>query len=223
MSRRVIRQLVLVAVVLGTAVGLPLLVRAAMLAALSSRAQPSTVVQTLCFLPEADTYVDARRPEKNFGLSTRLEADGKPAQISYVRFRVTGIDGMILSATLRLWVLNPSKSIGGTIVQVNDSGWSETELTFSSRPAVDERPVATLRAAEQDTWVEANVTQAVTGDGPVSLAITSMVEDGAGYASRERSDGPQLLVTVQTNQTVPGQSTTAGEVSGEADPCAMVR
>jgi hypothetical protein len=45
-------------------------------------------------------------------------------------------------------------------------------------------------------WVEFDVTAAVTGDGTLGLELKSTRSDGVGYASRERSNPPQLIVTV---------------------------
>jgi hypothetical protein len=48
----------------------------------------------------------------------------------------------------------------------------------------------------KNLWYEVDVTELVTGDGPVGLAITSTASDGAGYSSREGpiSQRPELVV-----------------------------
>ncbi|RPJ27454.1 MAG: DNRLRE domain-containing protein, partial [Planctomycetaceae bacterium] len=59
----------------------------------------------LVFTPEADTYVEQTEPTDNYGSSDELRADGNDTagMESYLRFNVTGLNGPIKDATLRLY------------------------------------------------------------------------------------------------------------------------
>ena len=72
---------------------------------------PST--QILRFAPIADTYVDSSAPATSFHASTRLRVNGSPARTSYLRFRVSGVNGRSVEhARLRLGVRNASGETG---------------------------------------------------------------------------------------------------------------
>src|SRR3989304_8389415 len=54
------------------------------------------------FTPEADTFVNSNSANTNYGSGTTLQIDGSPIQITYLRFKVTGLRGGGQSARLRL-------------------------------------------------------------------------------------------------------------------------
>ena len=45
------------------------------------------------------------------------------------------------------------------------------------------------------SWVEFDVTSAVTGNGPVAFLLSGTTTDSAIFASRETTTKPQLVVT----------------------------
>ena len=69
-------------------------------------------------------------------------------------------------------------------------------MTWDTAPATDKVPVASLEGVSKNLWYEVDVTELVTGDGPVGVAITSSASDGAGYRSREGpvNQRPELVV-----------------------------
>ena len=101
------------------------------------------------------------------------------------------------SARLRLFVLDPSGS-GGGFRRLADTTWSEGAVTWNNAPAADVTVLASLGAVQAGAWYEVNVTALVTGDGVVSLRVTSGSSNGAAYSSTEGAAGfaPQLVVTV---------------------------
>ncbi|MGI0012748.1 MAG: DUF7594 domain-containing protein [Nitrososphaera sp.] len=149
------------------------------------------------FTPVADTYVNSSSPNTNYGSRTTLQVDGSPTQITYLRFNVTGLSGVVQSARLRLEVVNPS-SFGGTIYSMSNNTWGETTVTFNTRPAIDGPARDVLGAVALGAIVELDVTAAIPGNGTYSFAMDSNNSNGAGYRSREAVTNPPLLI-ITTN------------------------
>ncbi len=64
----------------------------------------------------------------------------------------------------------------------------------------------------RNTWVELDVTAAVSGNSSIDLGLTSANTDGVSYDSREAGAlGPQLVVT--TADAVPGGTVTLAPVA----------
>ena len=71
-------------------------------------------------------------------------------------------------------------------------------------------------AVEQGSWLEFDVTAAVTGDGTYSFALVADSEDEVTFSSREGAEPPQLIVTtglaVPTPTPKPVSRASTGEV-----------
>lgn len=59
---------------------------------------------TFTFSPDADARVVEASPTTNYGTSSNLEADASPLVESYIRFNVSGLDGPVGKAELKLYV-----------------------------------------------------------------------------------------------------------------------
>ena len=115
-----------------------------------------------------------------------------------MKFSVSGVGGrQVQSARLRLYAVAPSGS-GGDFHRLANTSWTEGALTWNNAPPADAAVVASLGAVQVGAWYEVGVTALVTGDGVVSLRVTSGSSNGADYASTEGAVGfaPQLVVTV---------------------------
>lgn len=176
--------------------------------------------------PSADTFVSSSAPGTTYGTTKQLEADASPMKVALLRFPVTGVGGgTVVRATLRLHVTDPSP-VGGAVHLV-DGAWSEA-TTWSSRPALG-AAVASIGAVARGTWIEVDVTGAVTADGDVALGIASSSGDAAGYASRQSVNPAQLVVVVDDAAPPPppppvGEpvlSTVAGPLEGSSAPTAF--
>jgi myo-inositol-hexaphosphate 3-phosphohydrolase len=161
-----------------------------------------TVIEAggLTFAPAADTTVRSELPDKNYGRSASILADGSPVRRSYLRFVVTGVDTRpVARAILRLTTLSDSASgshSGGTLHRVTGA-WEERTVTFTTSPALEATPVATGGAAVPGQVVEFDLTGVVTGDGTYDLGLETTL-DKVGYASREAiAGGPRLLLTLE--------------------------
>ncbi|MGQ0609194.1 MAG: phytase [Chloroflexota bacterium] len=151
---------------------------------------------TLTIGPAADGWVSSADPNVNNGSHSRLKvrtASTKRFE-SHLRFTVAGA-GSVSDARLRLFVADGSPN-GGSVF-LSSASWTESGLTWNTRPALIGSQVAAIGAVASKTWVEINVSSAVTGDGTYSFALTGGVSDAAGYHSRESSatKRPQLVLT----------------------------
>ncbi|MGZ9160903.1 MAG: CBM96 family carbohydrate-binding protein, partial [Candidatus Limnocylindrales bacterium] len=137
---------------------------------------PTPVGTTLTFGPVADARVQEANATTNYGTDPALEVDAGPDVDSYLRFALSGIDGAIQRATLRVYAYNGS--VDGPAVYATSSGWTESGLTWDSRPARTGGPLADRGAVAINTWVEYDVTAAVTGNGSTSFVLGATSTDG---------------------------------------------
>jgi hypothetical protein len=171
--------------------------------ATASVTTPTSVSQTLTFTPTDDATIDASAPTLNAGTSNRVGIDGSPVNTALFKFAVTGTAGCtVTSARLRLTVGSTNKdqsAYGGDVYGVADTGWSESTVTWATRPAADTTKVGSISSsvALNGTYT-VDVTSLVKGDGLVSMQVSSANSDGARYWSKDGSTAtqvPQLQVT----------------------------
>jgi hypothetical protein len=126
-----------------------------------------------------------------FGLSTSQSAAG--GIVAY-----SGVDPA-----------NPIDVAGGLILLVQRDGrrpgrichdirLERDGITWSNRPARTGGALADRGSITSGTWVEYDVTGAVSGNGNVSLVLATTSTDGVDFRSREYrtvSQRPQLVVT----------------------------
>ena len=151
------------------------------------------------FAPSDDATIRASRPAQNFGGRTSLEVDASSQKDVLLRFDVSGVgSSTVTSVTLRVFNVDNSPA-GGTFTIVSDSGWSEDAVTWANAPAGDGAVLGSLGSVSAGTWYDVDVTPLVTGDGPVSIRISSGNSNGADYASKEHGNGsaPELIVATQ--------------------------
>jgi hypothetical protein len=166
---------------------------------------------SLTFAPSADAYINPSSPTKNYGTANTPQVRNKSSQQynAYLKFNVTVVSGTITSAKIRLYVTDASKS-GGSIYSVSNTNWIESAINASNAPASNATALQTLGAVTK-TWVEFNVTAAVTGNGVVSFALKTTSTDSVYYSSKEGTNPPQLVIT--TGGTVTAASSEHTEVS----------
>ena len=152
---------------------------------------PGAGGSTFTFASNDDATVLSSRPTINFGAASILATDDAPDVLSFLKFNVAGLDGPVASATLRVFVTTAAAPFD--VAQVADNGWSQASITYSNAPTVG----ATINGSGSisgGTWVEIDVTSAISGDGTFSLALLA---DGAGrnlFDSAETGNGPELVV-----------------------------
>ncbi len=152
---------------------------------------------TLTFNPTDDATIRADRPDRLIGLDPAIEVDASPVKETLLRFDVDGLAGRdVATARLRLYVTNSSPE-GGTIRTSSNSSWDESTVTWNNAPPADGPVVGDLGDVDSGVWAEVDVSAAVTGDGPLTLRISSGSTNGADYASLQDPAGnlPELIVT----------------------------
>ncbi len=159
----------------------------------------------LTFPPVADASVLKRTPSINYGQKSTLLTDASPVNGAFLRFTVSGVEGTVTRARLRLWVTNGSgngPSIFPTALGLRgatDPPWAEAAITWNNRPLRTGPALDDLGKVGAGRFVEFDVTGAVAGNGHYSFELGSGGSDGTDFASSEVSNTsrrPQLIVDV---------------------------
>jgi parallel beta-helix repeat protein len=150
---------------------------------------PAAPAAAATFNPVADSYVDAATPTTNYGTKAYLRADNSPVLQAYLRFNVQG--GAANSAILKVYAESGSNT-GVQVRSVSDLTWGETSINYGNAPAVG-AVLDSTGAFGAGTWLTFDVSDAVTGDGPVSLALTTTSNTAIKMTSREGTNKPQLI------------------------------
>jgi len=157
------------------------------------------------FAPVADARVQEAKPATNYG-SSGLRTDGGPAVETYLRFDLGALPGQLQSARLRLYAT--AGSVDGPAVYPTGSAWTETALTWASRPARTGPASDDRGALPSGAYAEWDVTALVPASGLVSFVLAQTSTDGMDFSSREAvTNRPQLVVTVTGE--APPQDTSA--------------
>lgn len=174
--------------------------------------QPST----LTFTPPHDAWVRSTSANSNFGANPELRVrSGNQAIRSYLKFNVTGATGAVQSATLRLRVIDGGPN-GGSVFLVSNNfagtstPWTEGALTWNNAPAPGGSALGATGSVSANTWVEVNVTSAVTGNGTFSFAVSGGASNVVDYSSSEGANPPQLVVVVAPDAATRGPDLAGG-------------
>jgi hypothetical protein len=163
---------------------------------------------TFRFGAEADTFTSIGMGAPA-GALPYLRVSSEPREVSYLRFRVAELDGPVEQAYLELTALSDGGPAGIDAHEVARGDWDERTLTSADAPELG--PVVGRSgsfAARGRVYVD--VTRLVTGNGPVSVGLSTTGWTTRWLASRE-TDAPARLV-VET----PGYG--AGVVDAAAPP-----
>ncbi len=120
------------------------------------------------------------------------------AKRSYLKFNITGLTGAVTNAKLRLWVTDGTDN-GARWYLLNTNAWSETTLTYANAPAIAGGIVADPGVVPVTTWLEVDVTAAITGNGIVSFVNEPQSTNQERYYSRESTIPPQLVITTNVS------------------------
>jgi myo-inositol-hexaphosphate 3-phosphohydrolase len=138
---------------------------------------------------EADAAVIEKDRTGTYGADALLHADADSAKRSFLRLRVTGLQGRsVASARLRLQLADvsyaPSES-GGRIHSISDCAWDERTLSWTTQPLVDGPLLDEIGAVGDGAVVAFDLTAAIQTDGVHCFALVSRTDDGVVYGSRE--------------------------------------
>ena len=149
---------------------------------------PILQATTLTFTAEADARVQQSNPGTNYGTANYLVVDGvnNPDIESFIRFVVSGATGSIQNARLRVYVTNNNSANGPAAYAANNS-WTETGITWNNRPARTSGALDNKGSTSRSSWVEYNVTAALTGNGTYTFVLAADSSDAIRFSSREGS------------------------------------
>ncbi|MCG8606958.1 IPT/TIG domain-containing protein, partial [bacterium] len=161
----------------------------------------------LVFNPTDDSFVRSTEPNKNYGDDDELRAKLSSTDYdSYLKFNVSGIVGSIVSAKIRLLVINGS-SQGGDLYLVSNNyestsvPWEEMGLIWNNAPTISGTPLSSIGSVAVGDTAEFDVASAVSADGIYSFAITNGVSDAAKYDPKEGNVAPRLEIELLTSPT----------------------
>lgn len=163
--------------------------------------QASSASTVLTVAAGADAYTDSSHPDRNFGSARTLRTDGTPQQLAYLTFAVPG---PVAKARLRVFATT-ANTYGMDVFAVPTSAWSEATLTHRNKPVLGSL-LGQSGAIAVNTWIEIDVTAAITSAGRYSFAFRAKDSHHVSYRSREYgADAPVLVLDVA--QTPVGTST----------------
>ncbi|MCG8603952.1 IPT/TIG domain-containing protein [bacterium] len=157
--------------------------------------------ETLVFIPTDDAFVRSTRPDNNYARDDELRVRKSSTDYdSYLKFTVTGLTAPVISAVLRLEVINAGQQ-GGEVYSVSNNlkdstaAWTEDNLTFNLAPSLPVTPLEVKGAVSFGEIVEFDLSAAITGNGTFSFAISNDHFDTVKYSSKEGSRAPELVIT----------------------------
>ena len=182
---------------------------------------PTASAATLTFRPVADTYVASDTPATSLGTRTQHWIDNSPSRRMFLKFTVSGVTEPVVSARLRMHVdnvTNAQSNRGGTYRLTTNTTWTEAGTTWNAQPAINGATLGSIGAVSRNTWVELNVTSAITGNGTYSIGVTTTSSDGAAFDSREAGTtlAPQLVLVTQPPVSGDPVLVGAGDIANSA-------
>jgi PKD repeat protein len=144
-----------------------------------------------------DASVRQASPDNNYGAEEflRVRRDASSDYRTFLSFGVPDSDNDVASATLRLFVTDASPD-GGTVYAIS-TDWSEPFVTWNTAPVLAGTPLGSLGAVTAGTWVELDVSAAVTGSGVVAFGIESASSNSVFYSSRQGQAPPELVLVLE--------------------------
>ena len=151
------------------------------------------MVNSVTFIPVADTYVNAGSTATNYGSSTTMRLDSSPDVHAYLRFTISGLSGTITQVRLLLFA-NNSDSSGIRAFAVADNTWGELTMNYTNASALGAQ-IASLGSFAAG-WITLDVTSYINSNGTYSIGVTNLSSTAISVDSRESgANAPQLVIT----------------------------
>ena len=171
------------------------------------RVLPSGTVETE-LLPVADAFVQLGTPDANYNSTVLwMKFAGSTSTVNreiFMRFDLSSLAGRVVrSAQLRLASIEPDVAAVGQTHLVTNDAWSESGITWATKPAVSTLLQTWPLATDYVQWIDLTTSASAeaAGDGLLSLrhSIQSQVNSAPvyKYASRENTTAalrPRLRV-----------------------------
>jgi hypothetical protein len=176
-------------------------------------AEASAVVtgaSSVTAIASEDVTVRLAHPDENFGTLPLSVISGGAARESYLEFTVSGLpaNATVTSAQLQLFVEpGGGTSDGPAVYRTPTTAWSETAMTWNTRPGTTGSALADLGAVIENTTVSLDVTPAVTGNGTYSFTLTGGSASETFIAdSKENTNKPALVSATPRAAARPGST-----------------
>ncbi|MDH2443028.1 DNRLRE domain-containing protein [Amnibacterium sp. CER49] len=161
-----------------------------------------TTGTTISVTPTADATVQSANPSTNYGAATRLTADGSPLTAAFLKFTVSGSSACTVTKAVLNLTVGPDTGndsvYGGDFYAVADTTWTETGITWSTKPAAGAKIGSIPGAVALNSAQSVDVTPYITGYGTYSIELATTNADAVAYKSKESATAaqwPHLVVT----------------------------
>jgi hypothetical protein len=164
------------------------------------------------FQVKHDTYVRSSKPKEENGSAGSLQISTSTAvRNAYLKFEVSGVEGAIQNAKVRLFATDGSDQAGSIYSVSNNfegttNPWTEKDLNGNNAPAISGSPLSVPGAVIDDEIVEFDVSGVVSGNGPYSFAIADGILDRVKYRSKEKNRDLIPELVIETIATVLAKS-----------------
>jgi hypothetical protein len=161
---------------------------------------------TLSFLPTDDALVRSDRATTNYGTLDYLRLRGTEAfYTSYMKFNLTGLNGTITSARLRLYATDGTSNPSSVYAVSNNylgtsTSWTQLGLNWNNAPLMSGSPAATTQSSiGNNSWIEYDLSSVITGEGSYSFGLSVAGSNSLYFNSKEAiSNQPVLEITINS-------------------------
>jgi predicted outer membrane repeat protein len=179
----------------------------------------STGTTVLNFAPSDDAYVRSDNVNSNYGSIDHIRLRGTAAFYnSYLKFNLSNINGTVTSARLRLYSYDGTNDPNSVYLVSNNylstsTPWTQLGLKWNNAPAMGNLITTRTASIANNTWVEYDVTSAITMNGTYSFGLSSSTGTNSLYFnSLEATSGRPVLEVTFTSG-----SNTAPTISDVSD------
>ncbi len=173
--------------------------------------------QTESLAPTADAYVSSGTTTTNYGTAPKLSVDNSPVENAYLKFDLSALAGKtIVSAKLQLRATTSGSTGTQNVRLVTDDTWTESGLTYSTRPALGSSVLGSVGPVTANTSYEVPLSaSALQGEvgGLLSVGMNTTSGDGADFGSRETTTPPKLVLQLGSGTGTPPTDATAPTVT----------
>jgi chitodextrinase len=162
----------------------------------SIQASTPATSTTITLNPVADSYVTDVPATTNYGSAAYLRVDGAgPVTISYLQFDVAGLSAPPTKAVLRMYSTS-SQPVGYDVFGVADNSWTELGINWTNRPALAATKTGASGRLATNTYTSVDITPLVTGNGKMTVAVSTTSSTAASFTSRSAAaNKPELVIT----------------------------
>jgi len=149
--------------------------------------------QELEFGPSDDTYVKENVPGSNYGSDSviKVRTTDTKDYYSYLKFTVSGAEGTVTSAILKLYCVEATESLA---VWAVTGSWDESTLTWNNDDLSWNSLLDSGSSYSSSTWYEFDVSGEVDGNGTYTFGLKGAGSTARDWASKESANDPVLLV-----------------------------